>query len=237
MTPQDKEELKKSYLKNAEFLNEIGRSDLEVSDKVRQAYSSWVGTVANFSFAVGGAVIPIIVQVTDKDAFNPVMMGIAAGLLIFNGTIIQIVKKHRIDNEALLLASFAMPQKISITKTMSVQAAVLTGNLDAAALDRRRQEQLQEATNIHLSKKAKKGRVNIEMDIYLGTFVAGLYLLGVSILDDRFSPYLYITVGLSLVFLYALYVMCSSFKVLMSIRDKDRLSQELDVARDYADTY
>src|SRR5215469_12045554 len=73
------------------------REYIELTKRQIQLVIDWTTTLSTLCFAIGAAVIPLISQFTGNKVKHPALLFTAATILIANGTIILILKKHRMQ--------------------------------------------------------------------------------------------------------------------------------------------
>lgn len=240
MSAEDRKRIEESLKANLEYTDKINRDRLKLLERQYQLFSDWTTNISTLSFAVGAAVVPLVNQFSVANHVkHPLLLLLAAVILIINGTVIQLVKKVKLEDEADTIRSFGLPVQISIQKTMNAEASFLHERLSKTGLAKRYSTQLREADGISQSHDTdKREHISMELDIYLGAMLIGFGLIGGSIIDSLNNFRLYLQLSSLALVAYLIYVLWSYRRSRKGLLDNQAKERELRKLREeYGSVY
>lgn len=221
------------YKEKAKEIDIYRRDYLELYKRQIQLTIDWTTILCTLCFAIGAAVIPLISQFSGQYQIkHPSLLLAAALILIINGTVIMIIRKHHIQEEYRQVNIITIPYKISLVKTHTVLGDFVEGTVAKDSVDKRLNEQLSEATKLS-KRKRKKEKASYELDAYLGVMLAGIITLFGSIISDRKTIKMFIVIVSIATLAFVWYAHLSHQKVEANINEKELLNKSLKDASKY----
>lgn len=232
---QYRKSVEKKYIDTANEIDRHRREYLELRKQQLDLMLDWTTTVSILCFAIGGAVVPLINQFsTQGSVAHPNLLFAAALILITNGAVILILKKHRIEKGVNRVNVINLPYEIILRKTLTVLSDFLQYQTTRKHIDRRYDEQYQEL--IALTKELEqedKVRPTMELDAYLGVMLLGFACIFGSVIDNSSRLVMYGVVVFFAALGYATYILFTYYKVKEGIAERERLQRELKDAEQY----
>jgi len=218
---------------NLEDINFYATAYLDLTKRQIQLGIEWMMALSTLCFAIGGAVVPLITQLSSPNSVNhPKLLIVAAALLISEGSLILLIRKHRIDVESRLVNTITMPHQIALRKTHTVLLDYYQGKVTKDILDKRYDEQLDEAKKI-ANRPKQIDHAFPELDIYLATMLLGIALIFASFIGSNITMHIYFASLVAVAVGYVLYMVRSYNLNHANILEKEKLEKELEEADNY----
>lgn len=212
MSASQRDRVIESIRSHQQFVEEVGQAKLKLHERQLQLMADWSTGISTLSFAIGAAIIPLMSQFSGSSKVShPAYLALAAGILVFNGTLILIIRKLRIDGESNIIRYVGLRPLVSLQKTMNLEAQYLNGKIDYITLRKRDAQQVAEAMTIveDDSRGRPKDNISLELDLYLGFMLLGFSFIGASVIKDATLLFYYQESALLLAAIFLIYILWS----------------------------